>query len=126
MQTGRLIVSLFALGLTASCTVVVDDNSPPPRPGPPGYCTRNFDPVCAARPGDRQTFPNACVAESRGYRILHPGECRRTGGIEPDDAVICPQIYAPVCARQGSNLRTFPNECQARGSGFNVVGDGPC
>ena len=133
MKPVRLTAAAFVLALT-SCTVVVDDSQPPrpgvfpPPPGPrPGFCARDYRPVCAARPGGRQTFPNACTAEAEGFRILYSGECRpsRDPGRDPGP-VACPQIYSPVCARQGTVLRTFPNECQAEGSGFRVIDDGEC
>jgi hypothetical protein len=132
MRKLHLAATVFALALT-SCTVVVDEpvtDGPgvfPPGPRP-GICTREYRPVCGVRGyGERQTFPNACIAEAEGYRIVQRGECRpiRPPQSEPDP-VVCPQIYAPVCARQGGVLRTFPNECQAEGSGFRVIEDGPC
>ncbi len=132
MNMGRLIASSFVLALT-SCTVVVDEPAPgpgvyPPPPGPrPGICTREYRPVCAVRPGERQTFPNACAAEAQGFRIVNSGECRPIRPPQYDEGpVACPQNYRPVCARQGNLLRTFPNECQAEGSGFRVIDDGEC
>jgi Kazal-type serine protease inhibitor domain len=133
MNTGRMIATALALALT-SCTVVVDEPAPPrpgvypPPPGPqPGLCTRQYRPVCAVRPGERQTFPNGCTAEAEGFRVIYSGECRPVRPPQSDAGpVVCPQIYAPVCARQGSVLRTFPNECQAEGSGFRVIDDGEC
>jgi Kazal-type serine protease inhibitor domain len=121
----------FVLAL-ASCTVVVDEPAPdgpgvfPPSPRP-GICTREYRPVCGVRYGERQTFPNACTAEDEGYRIVQRGECRTVRPPQyDDDPVVCPQIFAPVCARQGGVVRTFPNECQADASGFRVIEDGPC
>jgi Kazal-type serine protease inhibitor domain len=134
MNTGRIIATALVLALT-SCTVAVDEPAPagpgiyPPPPNPrPGICTREYRPVCGVRGyGERQTFPNACTAEVEGYRIVQRGECRPIRPPQSDDGVtVCPQIYAPVCARQGSVLRTFPNECQAEGSGFRVIDEGDC
>jgi hypothetical protein len=134
MRKLHLTATAMVLALT-SCTVVVDEPAPgrpgvypPPPPGPrPGICTREYRPVCATRPGERQTFPNACTAEAQGFRIQYSGECRPVRPPQyDDDPVACPQIYAPVCARQGSVIRTFPNECQADASGFRVIEDGPC
>ncbi len=66
-----------AMTLLSACTVVVEEPRPVPPPGPqPGFCTREYDPVCARRGDDRQTFNNGCLAEEAGYRILRPGECR--------------------------------------------------
>lgn len=49
-----------------------------PRPGDEqssGMCTREYMPVCARR-GDRiRSFSNACMADAKGYRVLHPGQC---------------------------------------------------
>ena len=141
MKRGRYITAAILLGLSA-CTVVVDEPNPPrpgvyPPPGPgPGICTREFRPVCAERYGERQSFPNDCVAEARGFRVVYDGECRRIRPPQYSEplppprpgggGVVCPQIYAPVCARQGNILRTFSNECVADATGFDVVGDGPC
>lgn len=43
--------------------------------GPPRFCTREYNPVCARRGRDIRTFGNACTAEADGYRIIAPGEC---------------------------------------------------
>lgn len=135
MKTGKIIVSLvglLAISL-AACTVTVDEGNPPPRPRPPrpDICPRIYMPVCAERYGERQTFANDCEAESRGFRIISEGECRRTPRPprpepNPDEATVCPLIQAPVCARQGGLFRTFSNSCIAEASGFNVVDNGPC
>ena len=67
---------LFLSALLAACTVVVDEG-PGPRPRPPRpepqFCTREYEPVCARRGGDRQTFANACLADRAGYRIVRDG-----------------------------------------------------
>ena len=119
-----LVAALIAL---SSCTVVVEE-SRPPRPDRPGpMCTREYDPVCAERFGDRQTFSNACLAETAGYRVVRYGECRRgPSGPKPGDGVFCPKIYDPVCARRGPEFRTFGNECLADAAGYRVVAGGPC
>ena len=103
--------------------------TPPPQPGPQS-CPRIYDPVCAKGPQELRTFTNDCEADAIGYRILYAGECR--GDLPPrrvpesGGSVICPQNYQPVCGQQGSALRTFPNACQAQGSGFRVIDNGPC
>lgn len=74
--------ALGAIVLLASCTVAVEEGGPPrpgPGPGPGPMCTREYAPVCAERGRDRETFPNACMARTRGYDVAHPGECRRGG-----------------------------------------------
>lgn len=38
----------------------------------------------------------------------------------------CTREYAPVCARQGSRLKTFPNSCEAGRSGYRIVSGGQC
>ncbi|BCH31485.1 membrane protein [Mesorhizobium sp. L-8-10] len=97
---------------------------PPPRPGPqPGFCTREYAPVCGERRGDRQTFANACLAGRAGYRIVSGGECRANGGPRPG---ICTREYAPVCARRGDRIRTFANECEAAAAGYRVIASGEC
>ena len=101
----------------------------PPRPA---ACPEIYAPVCAARPGGRQTFDNQCEAEREGFRVIGSGQCRREPRplrpepVPPQRPTVCPQIYAPVCARLGTVNRTFSNECVAEGSGFSIIGDGPC
>jgi hypothetical protein len=38
----------------------------------PEVCTREFNPVCGC---DGQTHPTACVANSNGVSVAHPGQC---------------------------------------------------
>ncbi|HHZ10797.1 MAG TPA: protease inhibitor [Rhizobiales bacterium] len=119
-----LIAGLLVL---SSCTVVVEEGRPPrpDRPGP--VCTREYDPVCAERFGERQTFSNACLAESAGFRIVRYGECRRRPNEpRPEDGTFCPKIYDPVCARRGPEFKTFGNECLADAAGYRVIQNGPC
>src|SRR3954469_11167940 len=111
-----------AVTLLSACTVVVEEPRPGPPPGPrPGFCTREYDPVCARRGGDRQTFNNSCLAEEAGYRITRPGECRGDGGggVAIDRA--CPKNLDPVCARRGNDTRTFANSCRADEAGFRII-----
>jgi hypothetical protein len=140
MKSGRLnaarLAALAAAFLAGACTVTVDENNAPPRPRPPGpqICPRIYQPVCGERYDERRSFPNDCEAQARGFRVISDGECRR-GPIRPPQSdpapgyggsVVCPQIYAPVCARQGNILRSFSNQCVAEASGFDVVDNGPC
>lgn len=116
----------FAMLVVSSCTVVVEDG---PRPIPPGprICPQIFDPVCAVRRGDRQTFPNACEAEAAGYRIVRGGSCRRPGaGGPPERPRFCTREFRPVCARRGGNIRTFGNACEAEAAGYRIMRPGQC
>ncbi|MAY62323.1 MAG: hypothetical protein CML29_08930 [Rhizobiales bacterium] len=85
------IAAVAAAGLfIAAC----EPTPPGPGYGGPGYggpgygspggghgriCTRIYDPVCATRGRQSQTFPNACEAQSAGWDIRHGGQCRGDG-----------------------------------------------
>lgn len=114
--------ALLAALIVAACTVTYDD--PPNRPRPPNqpYCTREYDPVCARRGNDRETFNNSCLAEAAGYRVIRRGECKR----DDNDDRYCSRQYDPVCARRNGQFQTFPNECEAEAAGWRVVSDGQC
>ncbi len=124
---------LCVSALLAACTVVVDDG-PGPRPRPPRpepqYCSRQYEPVCARRGDDRQTFANGCLADRAGYRIVRDGPCRGDGGGGGggggEEQTFCTREYAPVCARRHGEMRSFPNACEARAADYRIVGDGPC
>ena len=133
--SGAIAAVLLSAGLLAACTaVVVEDRPRPPRPGgPPQACTMQYDPVCAARGGNRQTFGNACEAERAGYGIIHPGECRRGGSGwtgprpgSPDRPQFCTREYAPVCAVRGGSRQTFGNACEAEAADYRIIRDGRC
>lgn len=92
----------------------------------PQFCTK-YEPICARRGGDRQTFANACLADRAGYRVVRDGSCRGGGGGGGDgEQTFCNREYAPVCARRHGEMRTFPNACEVRASDYRVVGEGPC
>lgn len=120
------VLVLAAGALLSACTVEVQQPQPlPPAPGPePGFCTREYVPVCARRGERYQTFSNSCLARESGFRIVSPGECR-DGGRPPSNNV-CPHNYDPVCARRGGDTRTFANSCRAEESGFRIVYPGEC
>lgn len=123
------LTALACAGLLLwSCTVVVDEEPGRPRPLPPSgprICTQQYQPVCATRGGREQTFPNACIAQSEGFRPLHPGECRPSRPPErPQQA--CTREYRPVCAVRNGRERTFPNPCTAEAEGFRPVHPGQC
>src|SRR5690606_26571598 len=112
-------IALAATILVSACTVVVEE---PSRPGLQ-MCTRHYDPVCARRGSEVQTFSNACMADRAGFRIIHNGECRRP----PDrDQRFCTREYRPVCARSGSRLQTCGNACEAESAGWRIVRTGRC
>ncbi|TPI66177.1 peptidase [Mesorhizobium sp. B3-1-3] len=130
LAVSRQGVVIFMLSaLLAACTVVVDDGPRPRPPRPhPQLCTMQYEPVCARRGGDRQTFANACLAEREGYRIVRDGPCRDGGGGGGGggEQTFCTREYAPVCARRHGQVRSFPNACEARAADYRIVGDGPC
>lgn len=115
-------IALCGLIMLSACTVVVDE----PRPGPgPQYCTREYQPVCARRGGERKTFANSCVADRAGYDVIRRGECGRGGG-GGEQTQMCTREYRPVCARKRGNFQTFGNACEADAAGWRVVDNGPC
>jgi hypothetical protein len=119
----RLCALLAFIPLLAACTV---ETSPGPvgggRPIPgPSMCTMEYAPVCGDRGGRRQTLSNACEARTRGFDIVHRGECRR----EPDVRA-CTREYNPVCGERRGRQQTFANACEARNQGFQVVARGEC
>lgn len=133
-----------AIFILAGCVVVEEGpgyRPAPPRPGPVA-CTREYQPVCGERRGERQTFPNACTARADGYRVSHAGACRSSGNSgtigggsggwnrpdrdRPRQPQACTREYAPVCARRGRETRTFPNACEARSADYRVIGSGRC
>lgn len=126
----RLAAHLRSLGMMfaglivlSACTVAVEEG---PRPGPgPSFCTREYQPVCARRHGERRTFANACLADRAGHQIIHRGECRREGG-GGDQPRFCTMEYRPVCARRQGERRTFGNACQADAAGWRVIRNGRC
>jgi hypothetical protein len=139
-------IGVTALVALSGCVVVEESRPlPPPRPGPaPQVCPQIYAPVCAVRGNQRETMPNQCVAEARGFRVIDDGECRRgppgrppVGGPPPisrppgpppgqGEPQFCTREYAPVCARRGPVQRTFGNACSAEAEGFQVVRPGGC
>ena len=124
----RLSALAFAGLLLWSCTVVVEEEPGRPLPPPPDgprICTQQYQPVCATRGGREQTFPNACIAQSEGFRPVHPGECRPSRPPEmPPQA--CTREYRPVCAVDRGRFRTFGNACEADVAGWRIIRNGPC
>jgi hypothetical protein len=123
---GRIAI-LLAAGTLAACSVEVDEGGGGYRPGPQA-CTMEYRPVCGARGNDLQTFANSCEARSSGYRIVGAGECRQGGRPDPrpDEGRACTREYAPVCGANGRDRQTFANACEARNSGYDIIGRGEC
>ena len=124
------VAMLLAAGTLAACSVEVDQGGGGGggyRPGPQA-CTMEYLPVCGARGNDLQTFPNSCEARSSGYRIVGRGECRQGGRPDPypEEGRACTREYAPVCGANGRDRQTFANACEARKSGYDVIGRGEC
>lgn len=68
IQTMRCVLMTSIFVSTFGCT-----------PIPNSVCTREYNPVC----GNSTTFPNSCVARSRGFhghceRFMHEGQCTAT------------------------------------------------
>ncbi|WP_411032910.1 Kazal-type serine protease inhibitor domain-containing protein [Shinella sp. BYT-45] len=123
---GRIAI-LLAAGTLAACSVEADQGAGGHRPRPQA-CTMEYLPVCGARGNDLQTFANACEARSSGYRIVGRGECRHGGWPDPrpDEGRACTREYAPVCGARGRDRQTFANACEARRSGYDILGRGEC
>ncbi|RJG44289.1 MULTISPECIES: Kazal-type serine protease inhibitor [unclassified Mesorhizobium] len=78
--------AIVGAAMLSACTVVEGPGpGPGPYPGPrpepgPRFCTREYQPVCARRGGERQSFPNACEADRAGFRVIRDGQCRGDDG----------------------------------------------
>ncbi|KAF9095458.1 hypothetical protein BGX29_009035 [Mortierella sp. GBA35] len=81
-------------------------------------CTRDYKPVCVKfSSGETRQFSNTCLFEV--YKCEHPKdkvksvakrECPKP---PPVCDGICPDIYAPVCAKLANGKRhTFDNQCR--------------
>jgi len=137
----RQLALLALIPLLSACAVDVGPSysrprpPPPPRPaGPPQMCTMEYAPVCGQRGARVQTFSNACQARAANFTVISRGQCRRQPGITirpqppapPRPGGICTREYRPVCGQRGSQMRTFPNACEAGNSGFRIVSQGTC
>ncbi len=121
--TTRLAAVLLAGLVLGSCTVEVGQPIPPGPGLGPGFCTREFNPVCAERRGVRQTFNNSCLAAQSGARIVHRGACQ-SGSARPPQ--FCTNEFSPVCAIRGNEIRTFGNACRAEASRYRILHRGQC
>jgi len=116
-----------------------------------GVCARIYDPVCASRGRQSQTFPNTCEAVSAGWEPRYGGQCRGSGGPgygnpgwgppgghhggrpggqpgtpRPERPEFCTSIYQPVCGSDGGRPRTYENECMMRQAGARQVPERYC
>ena len=57
---------------------------------------------------------------------VDPGYSRPPPRPRPPQPQMCTMEYAPVCGERGGRTQTFSNACQARSSGFMIVGRGEC
>lgn len=120
----RACLALALTAIAAACTVVVQE--PQPVVSRPQICTREYAPVCGQRGNRQQTFSNACMARASGFAIAHRGQCPATVLPGPGRPIACTLEHAPVCARRGSQQRSFSNACNAQAAGFLVVHRGEC
>jgi hypothetical protein len=116
-----------------------------------GVCTQQYEPVCAGYDtGIRcittpcpslvyKTYGNRCSAEADNSVVLFEGECGKLED-QPVEAlpVVCPAIYAPVCAKDASNIvcitspceshlyKTFGNSCEANAELAAITFQGGC
>ncbi|PYE86512.1 Kazal-type serine protease inhibitor family protein [Phyllobacterium leguminum] len=144
----RKMTSLGALAalLLTGCVGAEERDRTDSWTGGQTMCPMIYAPVCGKRGGVRQTFGNACQAGAKGFRVVRRGGCdeRPSSGIPnwPPVAGIgpvlpsqlrrsarpafCTDEYAPVCARRGRSVKTFPNACYAKRDSARIVANGPC
>ena len=53
-------------------------------------------------------------------------EVDQGGGYNPRPPQLCTREYAPVCGERGRDRQTFANACEARASGYDILGRGEC
>jgi hypothetical protein len=89
------------------------------------YCPLMLKPVCGlTKDGSRVKFANACVAERKGAKVLHDGECTAPG-TEP---MMCSMIYKPVCATEPATKteKTYSSLCVSETANATVLHNGEC
>lgn len=102
----------------------------------PGFCTKEYAPVCGTQevqcitapcPPLHKTYGNQCEAESSNAAILFEGECGKLEGTPVDSLpVACPAVFDPVCAKKENKsvacvtepcrtfeYKTYGNSCSA-------------
>ena len=89
------------------------------------FCPLAPKPVCGlAKDGSRAKFASACVAEHKGAKVLHDGECTAPG----KEPMMCSMIYQPVCATGPATKaeKTYSNICVSETANASVLHDGEC
>lgn len=139
-------LSALAVFLLTGCAGAEDRGRAGARTGGQVMCPMIVSPVCGERRGVRQTFGNACQAGAKGFRVVRRGGCdeRPSSGLprwpaiagigpvlppqlrRPARPAFCTDEYAPVCARRGRSVKTFPNACYAKRDGYRIVAKGAC
>ena len=107
----RLVLAPLVFALAASCAV-------PALAGDPVMCPQIWTPVCGLWHGNWKTFPNACIAHSKGATRVRKGRC--------DTPKFCAQIYEPVCASKNTIRKTYGNKCEAEADGASAIVPGAC
>ncbi|XP_055376138.1 ovoinhibitor-like [Condylostylus longicornis] len=88
-------------------------------------CPAIYAPVCAFNGKTEQTFSNECQLQAfncendEHFVKTFAGQCEtKAVPVAPkaDCPMICPYIYAPVCASNGKTFQTFASECQLKAS----------
>jgi hypothetical protein len=89
------------------------------------HCPLVRDIVCGLKSdGSRAQFVNPCVAQIKGARVLHNGECAAPG----KEPAMCNMLYQPVCATDPGTKteKSYPNLCHAEVANASVLHEGEC
>ena len=89
------------------------------------FCPLALKPVCGlAKDGSRAKFANSCMAEHKGAKVLHDGECTAPG----KEPMMCSMIYKPVCATDPATKaeKTYSSLCVSETANASVLHDGEC
>ncbi len=133
MKTGKKLmgsIGLLAIGMTVATISAAGEypSNQMPKPILVQFCPRIYDPVCAVRYGERMTFSNVCIAETRGFSVIYGGKCRSVVQRPPKPAFPagCSREYRPVCGERNGVQRTFSNKCEGLARGFRLLYDSVC